>query len=110
KETQKRFAALPQSNQQLVRFLAGLLRLACACDQGHDRAIRRVTVEESGSVLTIRADGYAQYSAEAEQLAAARHLLELACRRAVLIQPFLVGSQARWPGTLADIRASHNLE
>ena len=95
KETQKRFAALPQWKRQLVRFLAGLLRLACACDQQHSREIRRVEIEETNPVLTIRAEGYAEYTAEAESLAAARHLLELACHRAVLIVPCGVEHQAR---------------
>jgi CHAD domain-containing protein/HD superfamily phosphodiesterase len=95
KETQKRFAALPQSKQQLVSLLAGLLRLACACDQQHNREIRRVEVEETNPVLTIRAEGYAEYTAKAENLAAARHLLELACHRAVLILPSGTAAQAR---------------
>ncbi len=94
-ETQKRFAALPQSKQHLVRFLAGLLRLACACDQQHNREIRRVEVEQADPVLTIRAEGYAAYTAEAENLAAARHLLELACHKAVLILPSGTAAQSQ---------------
>lgn len=94
RETQKRFAALAQSKQRLVQFLAGVLRLACACDSQQDGQIRRIQVEGSGPMLTIRAEGYIRYSSLAEHLAAARHLLELACQRPVLIQPLELSHEA----------------
>jgi exopolyphosphatase/guanosine-5'-triphosphate,3'-diphosphate pyrophosphatase len=92
--TQKGFAALPPSKQRLVQFLGGLLRLACACDRHHDGQIRRVHVERSGSMLAIEAEGYTEYTAMAEHLAAARHLLELACNRPVFILPLRAESPA----------------
>jgi CHAD domain-containing protein len=88
KETQKSFAALPQSKQRLVQFLGGLLRLACACDLERNGQIRRVEVAGLDPVLTIRAEGYTEYSSLAEHLAGARHLLELAFRRPIFILPF----------------------
>jgi len=94
RETQKNFAALPQTKQRIVQFLAGILRLACACDLQHDGQIRRLQVEGLNPVLTIRAEGYAEYSSAAERLAAARHLLELACHRPVFILPFKTASQS----------------
>ncbi len=93
RETQKSFAALPQSKQRAVQFLAGILRLACACDLQHDGQIRRLQVEGLNPVLTIRAEGYTEYSSAAERLAAARHLLELAYHRPVFILPFKAESQ-----------------
>jgi CHAD domain-containing protein len=93
RETQKSFAALPPSKRPLVQFLGGLLRLACACDRQHDGQIRSVHVERLDPVLTIEAEGYAEYSSMAEHLAAARHLLELACRRPIFILPPKVESQ-----------------
>ena len=94
RETQKGFAALPPSKQRLVQFLGGLLRLACACDRHHDGQIRRVQVESMGPMLAIEAEGYTEYTAMAEHLAAARHLLELACNRPVFILPLKAESPA----------------
>jgi CHAD domain-containing protein len=88
RETQRSFSVLSKSKRQLVQFLGGILRLACAFDREHDDKIRRVHVESSNPVLTVRAEGYAEATALAEQLAAARHLLEMACRRPVLILPW----------------------
>jgi CHAD domain-containing protein len=93
RETQKNFAALPHTRQRVVQFLAGILRLACACDLQHDGQIRRLQVEGLNPVLTIRAEGYTEYSSAAERLAAARHLLELAYHRPVFILPFKAESQ-----------------
>ena len=94
RETQKRFAALSQSKQRLVQFLGGILRFACACDQQHDNQIRRIEVETSTAVLTVRAVGYSEYTSLAEHLAAARHLLELSYQRPVYILPLHAESQA----------------
>ena len=85
KPTQKRFQALSRTRQQSVQFLGGILRLACACDWEHDRKIHRVTVESTDSTLAVRAAGYIEFSALAEHLAAARHLLELSYGRAILV-------------------------
>jgi CHAD domain-containing protein len=87
RETQKTFSALPKSDRWLVQFLGGILRLACACDRQHDHQIRRIQVESWEPVLTVRAEGYAEATPLAEHLAAARHLLELACRRPVFVLP-----------------------
>jgi hypothetical protein len=51
-------------------------------------------VENAGPLLTIEAEGYTEYTAMAEHLAAARHLLELACQRPVFILPLKIESQA----------------
>ena len=87
RENQKRFAVLPKSKQWLVQYLAGILRLACALDREHDNQIRRVHVESSNQVLTIRAEGYEEAMPLAEHVAAARHLLETACHRPILMVP-----------------------
>lgn len=92
--TQRTFATLPKSKQRLVQFLAGILRLACACDQQHDHQIQRIEVESLTQVLTIRAKGYSEFSALAEHLAAARHLLEAAYHRPIFILPFEARDQA----------------
>ena len=94
RDTQRSFAALPPSKQRLVEFLAGLLRLACACDRQRDGQIRSLQVECLDPVMTIEADGYAEYTSMAEHLAAARHLLELACHRPIFILPPKAQSEA----------------
>jgi len=49
-------------------------------------------LESLTPVCTLRAEGYDQAGPLAEHLAAARHLLELACRRPILILPATEGS------------------
>ena len=93
RETHSRFAALPAVKQRVVELLGGILRLACACDWQHDNRIRRISVEAPDPVLRIRAEGYSEYTALAEHLAGARHLLELACHRPVFILPANGGSE-----------------
>lgn len=82
---QRLFAALSPSAQRLVQFLAGLLRLACACDWEHDGKISHVSVESLTPVITLRAKGYSESTALAEHIAAARHLLELTYGRPILV-------------------------
>jgi CHAD domain-containing protein len=86
-EVQQRFARLSKSKRWLVQFLGGILRLACACDTEHNAQIRKLDVESTDSVLTLRAEGYEAESPIAEHLAAARYLLELASHRPVFIAP-----------------------
>jgi CHAD domain-containing protein len=86
-QTQKNLLTLSKSKQWLVQLLAGILRLACACDRQHDTQIRRVEVECSSPVVTLRAEGYSVTSSLAEHLAAARYLLEVAYGRPVFILP-----------------------
>jgi exopolyphosphatase/guanosine-5'-triphosphate,3'-diphosphate pyrophosphatase len=94
RETQKRFSVLPKSKQWLVQFLGGILRLACAFDCQHDNQIRRLQVESSNPVLTVRADGYTETMALAEHVAAARHLLETAFHQPILVQPLKAQAHA----------------
>jgi len=86
-DAQRSFAGLAQSKQRVVKFLAGILRFACACDREHDAQIRRIEVEPSNAVFMIRAEGYGDSTPLAEHLAAARHLLELTYGRPVLVSP-----------------------
>jgi exopolyphosphatase/pppGpp-phosphohydrolase len=86
-EAQKRFSMLSKSKRWLVQFLGGILRLACACDTEHNARIRKLEVESTDSMLTLRAEGYGAESPLAEHLAAARYLLELASNRPVFIAP-----------------------
>jgi CHAD domain-containing protein len=91
-DSQKWFHALSPSRRRLVQFLAGILRLACACDRDHDGKIRRLYLQSSDPIIVLRAEGYSEATPLAEELAGARHLLEVACRRPILLMP--VGRQA----------------
>lgn len=84
-ETHDGFAALSPSKRRLVQFLGGILRLACACDWEHNRQIAGLQVESVNPVITLRAKGYLDSTPLAGHIAAARHLLELTCRRPVFV-------------------------
>ena len=86
-DTQKWFHALSPSRRRLVQFLAGILRLACACDREHDGKIARIALQSSDPMIVLRAEGYSESTGLAEELARARHLLEVACRRPILLLP-----------------------
>lgn len=66
--------------------LGGILRLANALDHDHDGAVRAIEVEGSKSSVVVYADGLRDSSDLAERIAAARHLLEVSCGCAVLVQ------------------------
>lgn len=83
--THKLFGALSPLQQRLVRFLAGILRLACACDSQYDGKIADLQVECVAPMITVTAHGYMDSTSRAEHIAAARHLLELTYGRPVFI-------------------------
>ena len=51
----KEFAALPREDQQLVRRLSGMLRIAEGLDRGHSAIVEKLAVELCPTRLTIRA-------------------------------------------------------
>src|SRR6266849_3848774 len=83
----KGFAALPAPQQQKILFLAGILRLANTFDMGHAGRIERLAVFDESGALVISARGYAEEEPLASKLASARHMLEVACHRPILISP-----------------------
>lgn len=83
--SQKDFAALAPSKQRLVQFLGGILRLACACDWEQNSQIAELQVQSLDSVIKVRAKGYVESTPLSEHIAAARHLLELTCRRPIFV-------------------------
>ncbi|MGA2967257.1 MAG: CHAD domain-containing protein, partial [Terriglobales bacterium] len=83
--------------------LAGILRLANALDKLHGRdgekkenePLPRIEVSlQDGSVL-VRAAGYSALERPAEEVAAARHLLETVLRRPVLVRGLRAAAAAR---------------
>ena len=74
----------PQFKQALR--LGGILRLANALDHDHDGTVKDVAVEVNGRGVVVHAEGLANSSKLAEEIAAARHLLEVSCGCAVLVK------------------------
>ena len=72
--------------------LAGVLRLANALDNGSEREIR---VRVKDRAVLVEAAGYESLRPSAEGIAAARHLLEVALRRAVLVRALRAANKHR---------------
>jgi hypothetical protein len=70
--------------------LAGVLRLANALDGRHGRngneSAPRLEVRLQDRFVLVRAAGYSALDGSAEDVAAARHLLETVLRRPVLVR------------------------
>jgi CHAD domain-containing protein len=79
----------PAQRKSLVR-LAAILRLAAAFDAGRDARIKRLTAENKKDFLLISALGYSSRDPIAQDVASARHLLEIVYRRPVMVKPVLV--------------------
>jgi exopolyphosphatase/guanosine-5'-triphosphate,3'-diphosphate pyrophosphatase len=79
--------ALPRDRRKIALHLAAVLRLANAFDPDPGSVIPQIRVQRKDGFILINAKGYMPRSAVAEQLAAARHLLELVCNRPIIIRP-----------------------
>lgn len=87
---QRPLAGLTLAQRQIILRLAGILRLANAFDSDRKGRIGRLRVHEDGRILVISAQGYSARSRIAEDVAAARHLLETVLRRPIMIKPLVV--------------------
>jgi CHAD domain-containing protein len=83
---QKNVRSLAPEQKALVRYLAGILRLANALDCTRDGQVKRLQVEEGKGTLIIAATGYSPWARAAEEVASARHLLEVVLRRPILVK------------------------
>src|ERR1700733_4130395 len=89
---QKSLAGLTVAERKIVLRLAGILRLADALDCERDARVTSVEVREQDGFLLVAAKGYSPRDRMAEQVAAARHLLELVYRRPVMVKAMTVPS------------------
>lgn len=87
---QRAFAAIDRSERHLAQRLAGILRLADAFDADHQGHVHRLQATSRNGHLLISAQGYNARDRLAEDIAAGRHLLELVCRRPVVVKPLRV--------------------
>jgi CHAD domain-containing protein len=84
---QKTIVGLSQAQRRAVLKLAGILRLANAFDSERTGRIQRLQVHAHNGFFEIAAQGYSPRDKVAENVAAARHLLETVYRRPVMVKP-----------------------
>lgn len=94
---QRALASLTPVQRQITLKLAGILRLANAFDSDRSGRIQRLRLHEDGRILVISAQGYNARSRTAEDVAAARHLLETVLRRPIMIKPLVVRKPRKPP-------------
>ena len=84
--SQKTVRGLAPEQKALVRYLSGILRLANALDLNRNGQAKRLLLEEGKGTLLIAATGYSPWARSAEEVASARHLLEVVLRRPILVR------------------------
>jgi exopolyphosphatase/pppGpp-phosphohydrolase len=82
---QKAMLGLNLAQRQNVLRLSGILRLADAFDAEGGR-IERLEVVQKNGFIVIAAEGYSPRDRNAQEIAAARHLVELVYRRPVMVK------------------------
>ncbi len=85
----KTMQLLDLPDRPIAMQLAGILRLANALDKRNDREnanARRLEVSSQDRFVVVRAAGYSALDRSAEDVAAARHLLEMVLRRPLLVR------------------------
>lgn len=78
---------IPIAQRKTMTMLAGILRLANALDDDHDGQIKNIKLSKKEGYIEIYASGLREDSPLAERVASARHLLEVACGRPILVRP-----------------------
>jgi CHAD domain-containing protein len=82
---QKAFSGIPPDQRKEIILLSGILRLANALDLPHQKRVRQFRLKRTGEAIYAAIPGYSENDASAEKIAAARHLLETACRLPIII-------------------------
>jgi CHAD domain-containing protein len=83
---QSTLLGLSAGERQQVLRLAGILRLANAFDSQGDHRIQRLEVHPQNGFIEISAQGYSPRDRTAENVAAARHLVELVYRQPLIVR------------------------
>jgi CHAD domain-containing protein len=89
---QKALQNLIPTERNEVFWLAGILRLTNAFDADRKSRVSRLEVRPQDGFILIAAQGYSSHDRSAEEIAAARHLLELVCRRPVMVKALRAGT------------------
>jgi CHAD domain-containing protein len=93
----KEFRALSFAYRQATLFLAGILRFANCFVQPPQGTVRRFSLDLTHEGMVIQVYGVAADEPFLLKLASAKHLLEIACRRSILIIPGSQGAPLRQP-------------
>jgi CHAD domain-containing protein len=81
------FVGLSVKKRSELMPLLGMLRLANAFDEAHDRSVTGIRVERRNDSLLLLAEGLQSLSPTAEGVARARYLLESLCNCAIVVRP-----------------------
>jgi hypothetical protein len=83
----KAIRGLGSEDKRVALYLAGILRLADALDRPRmTTSAQRLHVEKKKGALLVAATGYSPWTPAAENIAAARYLLEVVLRKPILIK------------------------
>ena len=85
KERHSNFSALSPTDQEAVRQLAGILRLADAFDRRHDQRVKDLQVRRVGDVLNVKLLSSLECDVEIEEATRRLQLFESAFNRSVKI-------------------------
>ena len=98
----KTMQVLELADRVIAMELAGVLRLANALDSRHGRngneIAPRLDVRLQDRFVLVRAAGYSALDGSAEEVAAARHLLETVLRRPVLVRALRGSTEGKSTG------------
>jgi CHAD domain-containing protein/HD superfamily phosphodiesterase len=83
----KALRGLAPEDRRIAVYLAGILRVANAFDGTRDGHVRRLHIEGKNGRLLVSAEGYSPWSSAGEEVAAARHLLEMVLHRPIVVRP-----------------------
>ena len=92
----KAMQSLELPDRRLAMHLAGVLRLANALDVRNGTS-PKIAVELSDRVLLVHSAGYSPLDSSAENVAAARHLLETVLRLPVMVKPLPAAAPSTRP-------------
>lgn len=79
-------AGLERKRRQELLGMMGILRLANAFDESHRGSVRELQVLRQDGMVVVDGRALQPMSREAEHVARARYLLEMVCRRPILIR------------------------
>jgi CHAD domain-containing protein len=91
----RRFAQFSREDQEAVRYLAGVIRLARGLRRCGVNAPDNVGVDTTAASVQLRVLGLPDTAKNAARLAAAKHLLEASLQRPILIELTTVATSVR---------------
>lgn len=91
RSSSKALQSLELPDRHLAMQLAGVLRFVKALD-AHNGIAPKLTVELSDRIVRVHSSGYSPLDRSAEEVAAARHLLETVLRMPVMVKPLRAAS------------------